>query len=393
MVYRDEKGHFTNKENDGGQCKHKRINNGNHEYSEDGGKTWNAFKSVEDYDAYEAESEGFDLDSEDDFGFDEDNGPVDRYGNPIDIDNLDMYDDEDIYETDERGFVTLPKKLKPEIQQILDDKEYNTEMQKAQEENARLSEGEDGSELLTDNDMAQIKKYAERYEIPLDGLKQVIEEEAQKLIDNGASVTNAKNDAMESVLDDVVSRGNLESFLRGDKDKGNPYDPEKLPDEGMSQEELDNEIKGGSNEKLVNDYLDGKIDTKTFNSDFNNLSDEDKKVVQEMISKKLFGKLLDSNKNKSAAMNKPNDEIVIPVKKHKPTKNQAIYRKQQEEALAKVKVGQIYDDNNSLVEGPKSYEVVDINDDTITYKDKNGETKTMPKKDFASIVMFGKLRG
>ena len=40
------------------------------------------------------------------------NTPLDRYGNPIDKENLDLYDDEDIYETDEKGFVLLPKRLK-----------------------------------------------------------------------------------------------------------------------------------------------------------------------------------------------------------------------------------------------------------------------------------------
>lgn len=41
--------------------------------------------------------------------------PKDRYGNPIDKNNLDLYDDEDIYETDDKGFVLLPKKLKKGI--------------------------------------------------------------------------------------------------------------------------------------------------------------------------------------------------------------------------------------------------------------------------------------
>ena len=52
-VYKDEKGHFTNKENNGGPCHHKRINGGKYEFSEDGGKTWSPFKGRKEYDEYE----------------------------------------------------------------------------------------------------------------------------------------------------------------------------------------------------------------------------------------------------------------------------------------------------------------------------------------------------
>ena len=72
-VYKDEAGHFTDKENNGGPCRHKRISGGKYEYSEDGGKSWNAFEKREDYDAYETdEDERFDETNDDDFGFDED---------------------------------------------------------------------------------------------------------------------------------------------------------------------------------------------------------------------------------------------------------------------------------------------------------------------------------
>ena len=52
----------------------------------------------------------------------EDTKIVSINGQPIDIDNLDMYDDEDIYETDEKGFVLLPKQYKKEIQDALNAK-------------------------------------------------------------------------------------------------------------------------------------------------------------------------------------------------------------------------------------------------------------------------------
>ena len=151
----------------------KMINGGKYQVSDDG----NEYRDVDmdEYNNYESDEAEFDETNDDDFGFDE------------------------------------------------EDEEYNREMEKAQEENAMMSEGEDESALFTDNDENQIKKYAERYEVPFDGLKQVIEEETQKRIDNGESVTNAKNDAMEDVLGEVVARGNYEAFLKNaDDDNLNP---------------------------------------------------------------------------------------------------------------------------------------------------------------------------
>ena len=46
--------------------------------------------------------------------------PTDKYGYPIDVQNLDLYDEDDLYETDEKGFVLLPKKYKPSIMKLLE---------------------------------------------------------------------------------------------------------------------------------------------------------------------------------------------------------------------------------------------------------------------------------
>lgn len=70
------------------------------------------------------------------------------------------------------------------------------------EEDVELNEFEDN---FTENDIKEIERYAEHYDVDTEELKQKIWDRFNEKIKDGTSVTNAKNDAMEEVLDDVVS--------------------------------------------------------------------------------------------------------------------------------------------------------------------------------------------
>ena len=60
-------------------------------------------------------------------------------------------------------------------------------------------------EIFTPNDNVQIEKYAKHYGVDLDSLRKDLEQNTLKRITKGASITNAKNDAMEELLDQVAN--------------------------------------------------------------------------------------------------------------------------------------------------------------------------------------------
>lgn len=233
-VYRDEAGHFTNKENNGGPCKHKRIAGGKYEYSEDGGKTWNAFEKREDYDSYETdEDERFDETNDDDFGFDEVGD--DEAGSPYNevdynwvkdhIDDNPGIKAEQLIEDVKDKFGEINPEDEMEIRKIIDE-EYNTEMKKAQEEKAAMSEGKDSP--------AENKVKIGDREMTLD--------EWNNKMKNASDKEMAREFMLIHAPEFNMSENEMEEYLKNNFDeneetKGNPYDPEDLPDEGMSQEE------------------------------------------------------------------------------------------------------------------------------------------------------------
>ncbi len=121
----------------------KMINGGKYQVSEDG----NEYRDVEkdEYDKFEADDASFDDNIDDDFGFDEED--EDNFGAP--------------YHFEDKDF--------------------------------------------TKNDHDQIARYAKRYEVNEDELYDEIIGRAQDKIREGSSPTNAKNDAMEEVLDEVAN--------------------------------------------------------------------------------------------------------------------------------------------------------------------------------------------
>lgn len=60
-------------------------------------------------------------------------------------------------------------------------------------------------EIFTPNDHAQIEKYAKHYGVDLDELAKNLEQNTLKRISGGASITNAKNDALEELLEQVAN--------------------------------------------------------------------------------------------------------------------------------------------------------------------------------------------
>lgn len=140
-IFKDEAGHFTSKENDGGPCRHKRISNGKYEKSEDGGKTWTPFNSRKEYDEYDGESWEFDSDDE------EEPNPMNEFSGP-----------------DREG---------PSFSQL---------------------------DFIDDN---ELKKYADRYELNIDDLKSEIIKR-YKENDMGMSEKDAIRAHQENLIEELV---------------------------------------------------------------------------------------------------------------------------------------------------------------------------------------------
>ena len=60
-------------------------------------------------------------------------------------------------------------------------------------------------EIFTTNDNAQVEKYAKHYNVDVNELKKSLEQRALEHIQKGKSTTNAKNDAMEELLEQVAN--------------------------------------------------------------------------------------------------------------------------------------------------------------------------------------------
>jgi len=246
-VYKDENGHFTNKENNGGPCHHKRINGGKYEKSEDGGKTWAPLKDRKEYDEYEAEDFDFDLNEEDDFGFDED---------------------------------------------------------------AHM----DYEEIFTDNDTAQIERYAKHYGVDVEELKDNIHQNALDRIRQGDSVTNAKNDAMEEELD-RLEPGSVpvnDKQTGEDEKEPNPMDEFSGPDrEGPSYAQM--EAKKKYEVTLDGDLL-GEVEA--------NSPEEAERLAQQRWPNHTDDDLLRVDEKKTVDM-----RVNEPYEKIKPSKNDNLIEK------------------------------------------------------------------
>jgi len=142
-TYHDEEGHFTTKENDGGPCHHE----GSYSASTLDGERLGSVKAKSPEEAERLAQQ--------------------RYPGHGDELIVDAFDDD--YEEEFEDY----------------HKSYE--------------------EVFTDNDTKQIEKYAEHYGVDVDELKDRIHQNALDKIRQGDSVTNAKNDAMEEVLDELVS--------------------------------------------------------------------------------------------------------------------------------------------------------------------------------------------
>ena len=60
-------------------------------------------------------------------------------------------------------------------------------------------------EIFTPDDGARIEKYAKHYGVDLDSLRKDLESNTLKRITGGSSPTNAKNDALEELLEQVAN--------------------------------------------------------------------------------------------------------------------------------------------------------------------------------------------
>lgn len=185
----------------------KMISGGKYMTSEDG----NDYSEVDKdkYDAYEADEADFDENVDDDFGFDEEE---DNYTSTIDEmrqDGVNVDDPREVMQylganmgLDREDQVSFMERLGYSVNDIEklrnpgDDFEDDDEF-----DDAHLSY----EEIFTDNDNAQIEKYAEHYEVDASELKDAIHQKALDYIREGDSITNAKDDAMESILEDVAS--------------------------------------------------------------------------------------------------------------------------------------------------------------------------------------------
>lgn len=59
--------------------------------------------------------------------------------------------------------------------------------------------------IFTENDENQINEYAKHYGVEVKGLKRALERDTLNRINKGSSHTNAKNDAMEELLEQVAN--------------------------------------------------------------------------------------------------------------------------------------------------------------------------------------------
>lgn len=216
----------------------KMISEGKYKVSEDG----NNYREVDqdEYDKYEADETDFDLDNEDDFGFDdEENVPeyeyseifsdsadkqIERYAEHYGVDASELKDE--IYQKalDEiREGGSLSNARNNAMEEVLDsldpgsepldDKEYNEEMTKAQEENAAMSEGENESKEDLDDGIPHEPVDMPKYH--KEGNHIIIDEGPNKG-DRYDSEEDYKNSIRsgEGKKETPWEKGNVESFIR-----------------------------------------------------------------------------------------------------------------------------------------------------------------------------------
>ena len=132
--------------------------------------------------------------------------PKDKYGNDIDLDNLDSYDEDDIYEKDEKGFVLLPKRRRKDIEDALAernsafDDDYDEEFEDRAEKIAN-----DAREYFNDNQLNELKKYCDRYEVDFELAKVELAKRFDDIQKNhGLHGVDAANAALDTLTDDIV---------------------------------------------------------------------------------------------------------------------------------------------------------------------------------------------
>lgn len=88
-------------------------------------------------------------------------------------------------------------------------------------------------EIFTPNDNAQVEKYAKHYNVDIDSLRKDIETNALKRISGGASVTNAKNEALEELLNQVANGKYKATISKPTKNK-----IKDQVDDGVTEEDI-----------------------------------------------------------------------------------------------------------------------------------------------------------
>lgn len=217
-TYHDEEGHFTSKENDGGPCHHE----GDHKEYRVGTTDGDTFEgTIKAKSPEEAERLA-----------------QQRYPGHGDELTIDAFDDD--YDEEFEDF----------------HKSYE--------------------EVFTDNDTKQIEKYAEHYGVDAGELKDRIHQNALDKMRQGDSVTNAKNDAMEEVLDEVAN-GDFDQHVEWDKeyekDDAMYFDNEKQLDTyNKLWDELEfagnDEIEGTLQYKVQEAFENGEINEDHYNKLF-----------------------------------------------------------------------------------------------------------------------------
>ena len=215
----------------------KMIKDGKYQVSDDG----NDYREVdqEEYSNYESDESDFDENSEDDFGFDEEDD-FERDFNEMKDSGVNVEDPREVMEylganmgLDREDQVAFMERMGYTVDDIerLRNPDDNDEF-----DDTHLSY----EEVFTDNDNAQIEKYAEHYGVDASELKDAIHQKALDYIREGDSITNAKDDAMESILEDVASGEYNKEMQKAQEQNANMRENE--PEEPKNENEFPNNI-------------------------------------------------------------------------------------------------------------------------------------------------------